>query len=419
MTNRTTSTRRVGIVERSARGAVGSVGFVRRNRTVLSLGSLLLILVLGIAYLTFGALQQDPFAERIQVHVDLVESGGLLAGQDVTYRGIPVGKVEAVEFTETGVVATASIDSETKIPENSEVRVSGLSAAGEQYLDFRPTSTDGPYLVDGTVIASDRTSVPIGLAKLLLDLKGTGDQIDVPKLQGIIDELRVGPEAPQKLASILDGGVFLISTLDSVLPQTVSMLNSTKVVLGTLSETSVGLTQTAGNLNSLFSAADRMDGGFRRLVDNGSTTMESIDAVIADNSPTMVQLLGNLATVSQVTYLRVPALQELFTPSDRGSTLAAITSIFRDGGLWAIAEPYPRYVCDYDLPRNSAALPLYPEPYLYTYCNNPDPGVLIRGSRNAPRPPGDDTAGPPPGVDPLQTSDPTPIGPNTIPTPTG
>ena len=63
--------------------------------------------------------------------------------------------------------------------------------------------------------------------------------------------------------------------------------------------------------------------------------------------------------------------------------------------------------------------PDYPEPYLYTYCDNPDPAVLVRGARNAPRPPGDDTAGPPPGANPLATTDPTPSGPLTIPLPYG
>ena len=46
--------------------------------------------------------------------------------------------------------------------------------------------------------------------------------------------------------------------------------------------------------------------------------------------------------------------------------------------------------------------------------------LLVRGARNAPRPPGDDTAGPPPGQDPLAVTDKSPdIPPYTIPTPYG
>ena len=84
-----------------------------------------------------------------------------------------------------------------------------------------------------------------------------------------------------------------------------------------------------------------------------------------------------------------------------------------------IGDPYPRYGCDYNLPRPPSSQADFPEPYRYTYCANPDPSVLIRGARNAPRPPGDDTAGPPEGYDPLATTDPTPVGPQSAPTPHG
>ena len=61
----------------------------------------------------------------------------------------------------------------------------------------------------------------------------------------------------------------------------------------------------------------------------------------------------------------------------------------------------------------------YYEPFMYTYCRDDDPGVGIRGAKNAPRPGGDDTAGPPPGADLGRRTDPTPRGRFTIPTPYG
>lgn len=70
-------------------------------------------------------------------------------------------------------------------------------------------------------------------------------------------------------------------------------------------------------------------------------------------------------------------------------------------------------------PRLPPFLPNNPERYRYAYCANPDPSVLVRGARNAPRPPGDDTAGPPPSYDPLAQTDPTPQVASSIPTPFG
>jgi hypothetical protein len=161
-----------------------------------------------------------------------------------------------------------------------------------------------------------------------------------------------------------------------------------------------------------------MEGGYRTLVDTGQQRFHQIDALFSDNSDTMVQLLGNLATVSHLTYLRVPALNALF-PDYRGSMLEALTTILHDGGGWATADIYPRYTCDYGTPRRPPSSADYPEPFLNTFCRDDDPAVLIRGAKNAPRPAGDDTAGPRAGADLGTTADRTPTGRFSIPTPYG
>jgi virulence factor Mce-like protein len=408
-----------GPLETPAKLVVTGVGKLVDHRLWLSVGALVAVLILGTTYLVFGVFQADPMATKMTVRVNLSLSGGLLPKQDVTLRGVPVGKVEAVELSDDGVVAVAEIDSDVRIPSGGEVRVAGLSPAGEQYLDFRPTNDDGPYLTNGSVVEADQTTTPVPMADLLGDLDGMLAQIEPDKVETIITELGVGPDGPEKLESIITGGTFLISTLDSVLPQTVSLLNNSQVVLGTLKEMSPGLQDTSQNLAGTLDGIASMDKGFRTFIDQTPATLRAADSIIADNSPTMVQLLGNLTTVAQLTYLRVPALQEFFFPQDRsGSTLDAIASVFRDGGIWAAVNIYPRKSCQYDLPRRPHWQVDFPEPYLYgTYCTEGDPSMQIRGAANAPRPAGDDTAGPPTGVDPLATASPTPIGPESIPLP--
>lgn len=393
------------------------ITMARRRFITSCIGILLTVLVAG-GYILAGSLNINPTRSTITARVLLPDSGGLLPNQDVTLRGIPIGRVTSVRPSGNGVVANVSIKSDVRIPQGSPVRVSGLSPAGEQYLDFRPLNDHGPALNDGATISEAQTSVPIPLWRLLGDADGALAQIDPQKLAAITDELRVSAQGPQKLAALLDGGALLITTLDSVLPQTVSLIRDSRSVLTTLSDSAPGLQQTSEDLRQLLGGVQKMDGGFRALVDRGGAPLTAADSIIADNSNTMVQLLGNLTTIAQLSYVRMPALQALF-PTHRGSTLEALASIIHDGAIWELADPYPRYACDYPLPRRSPAIPDFHEPYLYTFCANPDPSVLIRGARNAPRPPGDDTAGPPPGYDPLKTSDPTPEGRFTIPTPYG
>ncbi len=174
----------------------------------------------------------------------------------------------------------------------------------------------------------------------------------------------------------------------------------------------------ATNLDATLQGIGAKDGGIRTLLDRTPEVLTTLDEVIADNSPTMVQLLGDLSTVAELSYVRVPALDQMFN-DERPPLLDGIRSLMHDGAIWAIADIYPRPLCDYPHPRDVPFIPNYPEPYLYTYCQNDDPNLLVRGARNAPRPPGDDTAAPPEGLETLRRADPTPITDHTIHTPYG
>lgn len=377
------------------------------------------LVAIGVAYLLFGALRDNPFADQITVAVQLDESGGLLANQDVTLRGVPIGRVASVDFTGDGVRAVARIDARVRIPRAGTIaRVSGLSPAGEQYLNFEPIDVSGPLLTDGAVIDRAHATTPIPIWRLLGNIDGLLAQTDPAQIKSVLDELGVSDQGPQKLRALLTGGQQLISTLDGVLPQTMTLLRSSRPLFTMFDESSNGMRSIAANLSATLAGVGAKDTGVRRMLDDTPKVLTTIDQVIDDNSETMVQLLGNLTTVAQLSYIRVPALQQLFR-DDRPPLLDGVAGLMHGGGIWAIADIYPRYMCDYPHPRDVPFVPNYPEPYLNTYCLNDDPGLLIRGARNAPRPPGDDTASPPPGWDPLRRTDPTPVGPHTIPLPYG
>lgn len=400
-----------------ARLLVGTVTRAHRHRLGLSLAGLLTILTCASAYLGMGTLRMDPFDEPFRVTVELERSGGLLPGQDVTLRGVRIGRVESVAVAGDKVVAVAAIGADTRVPAAGAVRVAALSAAGEQYLDFQPTTNDGPYLGDGAVVTADRTATPVPLSDMLESLSATLVQIDPERLAAISRELGVSQAGPDKLAAIIDGGTFLIATLDAVLPQTVTLLHNSRAVLATLRDGRPALESTAANLAATAGGAAALTGGYEQLLAQTPPMLSAVDAILAQNSPTMVALLGDLATVSEVAYTRIPALEEFFFPRQRaGSALDAVASAFHDGGVWALANIYPRYACDYNTPRRPGSVPDYAPPYVNADC--PDPALIPRGAGNAPRPPDDPAPAAPPG-DPAQTAEPPPTGPLSIPTPYG
>ncbi len=389
-----------------------------RRQAWLSVGGLMLTLVVATAYLLAGALRVAPFTSSYQVTVQLPESGGLLPNQDVALRGVRIGRVQSLQITDRGVDAVATITSRVRIPANTAVHVSALSAGGEQCLNFEAESDAGPYLHGGSIIGLDRTTVPLSMAQLLADADGMLAQVDPHKMELMKRELSLTKQGPQKLAAIVDGGTFLLSTLDSVLPETTSIIKTSRVVLTLAADKNAGLAATTTGLNRTLAGVARMQGGYRRLIQQAPQSLSAVDSLFADNSDTMVQLLGSAASAAQLLYLRVPALNALF-PDYRGSLLDALAGTIHDHGIWATADWYPRYACDYGTPSFPPSNADYPEPFMYTYCRDDDPAVGIRGAKNAPRPAGDDTAGPPPGADLGRRTDPAPKGRYTVPTPYG
>jgi virulence factor Mce-like protein len=245
------------VIETLARFIVTAVKTGHRQRAWLSGIALVLTLVVGLAYLAIGALRINPFDSTYQVTIRLPESGGLLANQDVSVRGIRVGRIQSLRPTPTGIEVIANINANTKIPAASPVRVSGLSPAGEQYIDFEPASNSGPFLSNGSVIGPQRTTTPIPLSQVLADADGMLAQTDPKKLEIVKRELSLSKEGPQKLTDIIDGSTFLLSTMDPVLPQTVSMLKTSRVVLTTLSDKNAGLAVAARNVGDLMTGVNK------------------------------------------------------------------------------------------------------------------------------------------------------------------
>src|SRR5690606_37243335 len=90
---------------------VGLVRFGYRKRSWLSALGLVMTLVVATAYLFFGALQVNPLDSDYRLTVQLPESAGLLPDQDVTLRGVPIGRVERLDITPSGVNAIVKVKS--------------------------------------------------------------------------------------------------------------------------------------------------------------------------------------------------------------------------------------------------------------------------------------------------------------------
>ena len=151
-----------------------------------------LVLGLGLSY-AMATQVLSVLQDRYSVNAIFEDGGGVFTNQEVTYRGVTVGQVGAMNVVPEGVEIQLFIREEIKIPaEAVEARVMFKSAVGEQFVDLLPTVDEGPYLEDGDTIPLTQTSIPVSTQELLTTLEAVLRGVPPEDLKGAVDALGIG-----------------------------------------------------------------------------------------------------------------------------------------------------------------------------------------------------------------------------------
>ncbi|MEV6770827.1 MlaD family protein [Nocardia sp. NPDC051030] len=366
------------------------MSWVTRHKNLVSNGALVLILVIGAAYLAVSVMRVNPLRETYKVTVDLDRSGGLQAGNDVTLRGYRVGKVTEIKLARGGeaIAATVEIDSKYKIPSDTVVSVGALSGAGEQYIDFRPNSDQAPYLGNGAVVQFDKEKVktPTPVWAMLDDNSALIAQIDPDKFGVILSELDTALSGgPDQLRSMINAVSTATTGLDNLLPQTTNLLKNLQTINGTTSLAQPDLGTLTRNSGELFRQFNDANAELQKILEQAPGQLQALGAVLDKTADPMTSLVTNFAAITKAAQLRLPAIRALFPSLVVGSSAMGVPG--HDGEFYTIADIWPRQWCDYstknvrpDIATESTV------PKWAGYCTNPPGDQQIRGSGNAPRP---------------------------------
>ncbi|HEU4512223.1 MAG TPA: MlaD family protein, partial [Nocardioidaceae bacterium] len=162
------------------------------KRTKVQLVVFALITMVGVAYVgaTYARLDRLLFDDSYRVVAHFEDSGGVFAGAGVSYRGVTVGQVGALEVTDKGVDVILEIDDDSeKIPLDTNALVANRSAVGEQYVDLLPNTDDGPYMGESSEIPVEKTETPIPTMQLLVDLDKMVNSVNKDSLRTVVSEM--------------------------------------------------------------------------------------------------------------------------------------------------------------------------------------------------------------------------------------
>lgn len=235
------------------------------------------------------------------VTADLRDSGGIFAGAEVTYRGIAVGKVGKLTFTDTGVRATLDIEnSAPKISDDVKALVANKSAIGEQFVDLQPQSNSAPYLKSGSNIPLSRTSVPIDTTKILMDASAFVGSVDTDSLRTLVNELGLAFAGEGRdLSTIIDTMTSFVQTADDNFEVTRSLIRGSTSVLQTFNDKSGQFSSFTSDLALLSDTLVRSDEDIRRLFDEGSSSARLVNDVVKENNKDLQSIFNDLNTVTE------------------------------------------------------------------------------------------------------------------------
>lgn len=374
--------------------------FLRKHSVILGNIALILVMLLALAFLAFVSLSLRPWQGRYDVVVKFPISGGLQDTSKVTLRGVEIGDVKNIQVTPRTVEVTVSLDKQHKINRNATFAALGLSAAGEQYVDIVPNTDAGPYLKGGDVVESGQTEVTVPFSTVLESSLELISQIDTDKLSGALDELTIAlnDDQPNQLKSIFNSGGTLFAQLYKVMPQTTAMIENAGTIFETTAQIQPDLRRLVDGGASLINAAVASDKELRTLMGTGSGRLTSLTGSLDTITDPITDVLGQFIDIAQQGALRAPTLAVLM-PSIRDGSIQG-GKMFHDGAWWALGSIYARPYCDYQVTPTRPTQILEASVPTNLYCVTEDQNMQRRGSVNAPRPKGDDTANPPPGYDP-------------------
>lgn len=164
------------------------------RRLLINLITVLVLFVGSVAWVIIGVLGGGIGGAPFPVTVDFASSGGVFTNQEVTYRGVLIGRVGDMALNDDGVDIELLIEPEWagKIPADVLASVQSKSAVGEQFVNLTPRGSSGGVLEAGDTIARTHTKLPVEFQALLRSLDRVLAELSPGATRRVVTELSGG-----------------------------------------------------------------------------------------------------------------------------------------------------------------------------------------------------------------------------------
>lgn len=282
------------------------------RRLAINLVTVLVLFVVTVGWVVVKLLGGGIGGAPFPVTVDFASSGGVFTNQEVTYRGVLVGRVGDMSLNEDGVDVVLLIEPEWegRIPADVVASIQSKSAVGEQFVNLTPDGPSDAHLGAGDRIEREDTKLPVEFQALLRSLDRVLAELSPDATRRVVTELAGGIAGrSDEIAEILRSLGTLSEAFASVAPAQERLLTNapragrafldTKedftAAMRAADEVLTGIGDEPEELRELFVQNDRfaregirllarhganLAGGIRVLADLMTFQVENEDAVI-------------------------------------------------------------------------------------------------------------------------------------------
>ncbi len=266
---------------------------------------LIIFAILGLVATTYlGAkyVGLNPLGSGYRVTVALPDAGGSFENGEVTYRGVPVGRIKELRTTRDGMEADLHIAGDAPdIPAHVEVKVVNRSAIGEQYIDLRGTSGSGKLLADGDRIEGSKASLPPPIENVLRSGRDFAASIPEDSLSTVIDEFYdFSHGASQNVARLVETSQEFVATADDNFLVSSALIDSANRVLTTQEQSATSIKSFSRDLSLIATTLSDSDKDLRVLIQNSPAAAREIGKLFDQVGKPLGLLMSNLVSTAQV-----------------------------------------------------------------------------------------------------------------------
>lgn len=287
------------------------------RRVYLNLGAFVVLFGVLAYWAAANVIKLDSLQDTYRLTAHFTDATGLRPGVEVTFRGIPVGKVRKVSLAGGDAVAELAIDADRPIPRGAGAAIRRRSAVGEPYLAIQVPegwAAGDEVASDGEEIPVERTSAALAYGELFDNADEVLSAIDRDDLRTVVDELATGLDGRgDELRRVITGTSQAAATFAAGADDLDALAVELTALTGVLADKSGTIAEGADDLTTLVESLSARTADIEALLDRSPPLAQQVGAILEasyfsvrcglDSAGIIAAAIGDEATIGQITRL--------------------------------------------------------------------------------------------------------------------